>query len=68
MNKLVDLMLATQLSTSFAWICAIGAHLTAKYMNDNWQFAVYFQLVLSVLFMLVPYLIYEREENRHGNW
>jgi hypothetical protein len=62
-NKFLDLVLATQLSTSFAWICAVVAHLTDKYANENWQFSVYISLGLSVLFMLAPYALFLSKEN-----
>ena len=66
MSKFLDLIIATQLSTSFAWICAIGAHLVDQYANVNWQFSTYILLGISVMFMLAPYLIFDNQENRHA--
>lgn len=63
MNKLLDLIMGTQLSTSFAWMCAVGAHLVDKYANPNWQFSVYILLGISVLFMLAPYTLFLNSEN-----
>jgi hypothetical protein len=62
MNPLFDMALATQLSTSFAWLCAIAAHLVNKYANANWQFSVYILLPITVLFMLLPYLVVNPEK------
>jgi hypothetical protein len=59
--KLVDLILATQLSTSAAFLCAIVAHLVAKEANENWQFSVYVLLVFSACFMLFPHVVTLRE-------
>lgn len=63
MNRFLDFIIATQLSTSFAWMCAIIAHLVDKYANENWQFSVYFLLGVTVLFMLAPYTFLCNEEN-----
>jgi hypothetical protein len=62
-NRFLDFIIATQLSTSFAWMCAIGAHLIDKYANENWQFSVYVLLGVTVLFMLAPYTFLCNEEN-----
>jgi hypothetical protein len=62
-----DLMLATQMSTSFAWMCAIGAHLVSVYANPDWQFSVYVLLVISLVFMLCPYLIFVEDEPEEHN-
>ena len=64
MNKFLDLIIATQFSTTVAFFCAIGAHLVDKFANENWQFSVYFLLVVSVIFMLMPYILFMNEENR----
>jgi Na+/phosphate symporter len=56
-RKLTDLIVATQMSTSFAFFCAIGAHLVATKANENWQFSVYVLLVIAVLFMLFPHIV-----------
>lgn len=58
MNKILDLIMATQLSTSFAWMCAVGAHLVDKFANENWQFSVYVLLGICVIFMLAPYTLF----------
>lgn len=63
MNKLFDLIIATQLSTSFAWMCAIGAHLVERYANENWQFSVWVLIVISATFSLAPYLLFTNKEN-----
>jgi hypothetical protein len=62
-NKALDLILATQLSTAFAFFAAIGAHLVANHANDNWQFSVYVLLGMSVVFMLAPYSLFMNKEN-----
>lgn len=64
MNKLLDLLLMTQLSTAFAFFCAIGAHLVASHANENWHFSVYVLLVLACGFMLAPYALTLNEQNR----
>lgn len=61
MRKYSSLILAVQLSTSFAFFCAIGAHLVATSLNENWTFSVYFLLSLSAIFMLIPHLLSYRE-------
>ena len=66
MSKFLDLIIATQLSTSFAWMYALCAHLVDQYANTNWQFSVYVLLGISVIFMLAPYLIFDNQENRHA--
>lgn len=63
MNKALDLILAVQLSTAFAFFAAIGAHLIANHANDNWQFSVYLLLGISVLFMVAPYAMFLNQEN-----
>lgn len=63
MRKFLDLILATQLSTSAAWMCAIGAHLVATKANENWDFSVYVLLVISVLFMLFPHIVVIKEKS-----
>lgn len=63
MNKALDLILATQLSTAFAFFAAIGAHLVATHANDNWHFSVYILLGITVLFMLSPYALFMNQEN-----
>lgn len=67
MNRFLDFIMATQLSTSFAWMCAIGAHLMDKYANQNWQFSVYLLLGISMIFMLAPYTFLCNQEN-HGEY
>lgn len=64
MNKFLDLILATQLSTTFAFFCAIGAHLVENYANENWQFSVYVLLGISMIFMVIPYVLFINPENR----
>lgn len=63
MSKLLDLVIAVQLSTCIAFFCAIGAHLVSNHANENWQFSVYVLNTIGVLFMLIPYLIFDREES-----
>lgn len=63
MNRILDLMLGVQLSTSFAWMSAIAAHLVANHAPESWEFSVYILLGISVLFMLVPYTMFLNEEN-----
>ena len=65
MSKFLDLIIATQLSTSFAWMCALCAHLVDQYANTNWQFSVYVLLGISVIFMLAPYLIFNNPDNHN---
>ena len=67
MNKYLDLMIATQLTTVFAFFAAIGAHLMAEYANPNWQFAVYVLLGISMLFMLAPYVLFLNQEIRNAH-
>lgn len=66
MKKLLDLILATQFSTSVAWMCAIGAHLVANHANENWTFSVYLLLVISVMFMLFPHIVSYRDMEKTG--
>jgi len=65
-NKYLDLMIATQLTTVFAFFAAISAHLMANHANPNWHFSVYVLLVISALFMLAPYILFLNQENRNA--
>jgi len=67
MSKFTDLILGTQLSTSIAWICAIGADYVVKHGYEQWQWSVYVILVISLVFMLVPHIMFEPEIHNEPN-
>ena len=59
MNKIQDLVIATQFSTVCAAVCTYIAHLIASgaVLNENWDFSVYLLLVIATIFMLAPHLL-----------
>jgi len=64
-NRFLDYILTSQLTTSVAWACAVGAHLVERYANENWQFSVYVLLIVSALFMALPYIFLYNEESNN---
>jgi len=59
MNKITDIVIATQLSTCFAAFFTYCAHMieNGSWLNPNWLFAVYILLAFAMTFMLVPHII-----------
>lgn len=63
MNKLLDLILAVQVTTSLSWMFILVAHFADKYSPESWQFMVPVSLVLAICFMAAPYAIFLNKEN-----
>jgi len=59
MNRITDIIVATQLSTVVAFACMYLAHLieAGHILNPNWNFAVWVLLAVAIFFMLLPHLI-----------
>lgn len=66
MNKTLDLIIAVQVTTGFAFAATICAHLIDNYANPNWQFSVYVMLGIAVMMMLAPYWLFLNQENKDG--
>ena len=60
MNRLTDIKLGTTLSTIVSMLCMYLAHLigNGSILNDNWNFMIYVSLVISMIFMVFPYLFH----------
>lgn len=61
MNKFIDSIIATQLSTVIAAALTCCAHMisTGEILNPNWDFAIYLCLGVATLFMAIPYIIHK---------
>ena len=70
MNKLTNTALGTQLSTVVAAILTYVAHLigSGSILNDNWNFMIYINLGLAMLFMILPYLCLDKEYVSHDDY
>ena len=66
MNRITDIVIATQLSTCMAAFCTFMAHLidNGSILNANWHFAVYVLLAIATVFMLFPHLVSHKAEAR----
>ena len=59
MNRITDILIATQFSTVVAFACMYLAHLieAGHILNPNWNFAVWVLLAVAMFFMLLPHFI-----------
>jgi hypothetical protein len=59
MNRVTDIVIATQLCTAIAALFTFLAHLieNGTILNPNWMFAVYVLMFFACLFMLFPHII-----------
>jgi hypothetical protein len=64
-NKITDIVIATQLSTCFAAFFTYIAHLieNGSILNANWMWAVYVLMGFAMTFMLVPHIICKDKEH-----
>lgn len=65
MNRVTDIVIATQCSTVMAACCTVLAILidNGTILNANWQFAVYVLLTVATIFMLVPHIVSHKTEH-----
>lgn len=69
MNRVTDIVIATQCSTVMAACCTVLAILidNGTILNANWQFAVYVLLTVATIFMLVPHIVSHKTERTHDD-
>jgi len=63
MNRTLDYVLGTQIATCFAWACAVMAHLLDRYGGETWFFGVVTLLIMTVVFMIFPYILLCNEKH-----